>query len=77
MVPASFSLPHTMSVILNNMSVVVELVVMSLNVNAPSYTGREIMLLAGVASARTIICAVVSSTLSLNSGDLSSRKLSL
>jgi len=63
--------------ILNNISVVEELAVISPKVNAPSYTGREISLLARVASASTFMAALVSSTLSLNSGDLSSFKLSL
>jgi hypothetical protein len=66
-----------MSFKLNTISVVEESEVMSLNVMAPAKTGREIILLFADMSASAIIAALVSSTLSLNSGDLSSFRLSL
>jgi hypothetical protein len=77
MFSAGFSLPHTISFTLNVTSVVVSPVSISLNVNAPRNTGRETMALVGEASAKAIMAVLVSSTLSLNSGDRSSFKLSL
>lgn len=70
-VPASFSLPQTMSSTLNRKAVV-DIPAISIKVYAPSYTLSVINALSGVAFDNVRRAALVSSTSMVNSGDLSS-----